>query len=137
MNSRDLIQHFDKLFGQRPRIFRAPGRVNLIGEHTDYNDGFVMPAALGFSTYVAIATQQDQKLADRLRGVSRCLRIRCRQLPHQRVGAWCDYVVGVARELQQSGCKLSEPTPWSTAMSPSAPVSVRPPRWKSPQPWPS
>ena len=62
MDSRELIQRFEKLFGQSPRIFRAPGRVNLIGEHTDYNDGFVMPAAVGFSTYVAIAKRPDRKL---------------------------------------------------------------------------
>ena len=57
MNEHELRQHFKSLFGDQPRIFRAPGRVNLIGEHTDYNDGFVMPAAVGFSTYVAIAAR--------------------------------------------------------------------------------
>ena len=55
MNPSDLERRFEKLLGGRPKIFRAPGRVNLIGEHTDYNDGFVMPAAIGFSTFVAIA----------------------------------------------------------------------------------
>lgn len=38
-----IHKEFSELFGSAPRIFRAPGRVNLIGEHTDYNDGFVMP----------------------------------------------------------------------------------------------
>lgn len=50
-------------FGERPtRIFRAPGRVNLIGEHTDYNDGFVMPVALQFCTYVAVTPRSDRIL---------------------------------------------------------------------------
>jgi len=62
MKTNGITAHFEKLFGARPRIFRAPGRVNLIGEHTDYNDGFVMPAAVGFSTYVAIAARPDRKL---------------------------------------------------------------------------
>ena len=57
MKAHELTQHFERLFGTRPRIFRAPGRVNLIGEHTDYNDGFVMPAAVAFSTYVAVAAK--------------------------------------------------------------------------------
>jgi galactokinase len=43
-----LGESFRKSFGGSPRIFQAPGRVNLIGEHTDYNDGFVMPAAIGW-----------------------------------------------------------------------------------------
>ena len=43
------------------RIFCAPGRVNLIGEHTDYNDGFVMPCAIEFSTRVAIAPRPGRR----------------------------------------------------------------------------
>ena len=62
INLHELPEHFEKIFGDRPRIFRAPGRVNLIGEHTDYNDGFVMPAAVGFSIYLAIAPRLDRKL---------------------------------------------------------------------------
>ena len=56
MKSAELAQHFEKAFGSPPRIFCAPGRVNLLGEHTDYNDGFVMPCAIGFSTRVAISS---------------------------------------------------------------------------------
>ena len=41
-----LTDQFHAEFGRAPRLYRAPGRVNLIGEHTDYNDGFVLPAAL-------------------------------------------------------------------------------------------
>ncbi len=44
------------------RTFRAPGRVNLIGEHTDYNDGFVMPAAIDFSTWVKVSPLESRKL---------------------------------------------------------------------------
>ena len=52
MNAHELTQHFKKLFGDEPRIFRATGRVNLIGEHTAYNDGFVMPAARGGAEFI-------------------------------------------------------------------------------------
>ena len=62
MKASELAGDFEKIFGSQPRIFRAPGRVNLIGEHTDYNDGYVMPAAIGFFTQVAIAPRSDRKL---------------------------------------------------------------------------
>src|SRR5580704_5121116 len=45
-----LREEFQKLYGQEARIFRAPGRVNLIGEHTDYNEGYVMPVAMDLYT---------------------------------------------------------------------------------------
>jgi galactokinase len=98
--------HFEKLFTGRPRIFRAPGRVNLVGEHTDYNDGFVMPAAVGFSTYVAIAARRDRKLAIHSEEFSGSFEFDLDNLPQQRMGAWCDYVLGVASILQGSGHKL-------------------------------
>ena len=57
-----LTAQFREMFGSDMRIFRAPGRVNLIGEHTDYNDGFVMPAAIGFYTWVASAKRADRTI---------------------------------------------------------------------------
>jgi galactokinase len=59
---KDIAQHFEQIFGTPPTVFRAPGRVNLIGEHTDYNEGFVLPAAIGFYTHVAIGPRTDRKL---------------------------------------------------------------------------
>ncbi len=103
----DLAFHFKKAFGTRPHIFRAPGRVNLIGEHTDYNDGFVMPAAVGFSTYVAIAPRPDRKLVIRSKEFPGNFEFDLDHLPEKRVGAWCDYVVGVASVLRASGLKLA------------------------------
>src|SRR5262252_10876222 len=57
-----LSDEFQRSYRTRPNISRAPGRVNLIGEHTDYNDGFVMPAAIGFYTWIAIARGDGQTL---------------------------------------------------------------------------
>ena len=102
----ELAQHFERRFGNRPRIFRAPGRVNLIGEHTDYNDGFVMPAAVAFSTYVAVAPRSDRKLVIRSEEFPGDFDFDLEDLPRQRTGSWCDYVLGVASVLQQKGQKL-------------------------------
>jgi galactokinase len=107
MEQFELIGHFEKRFGQRPRIFRAPGRVNLIGEHTDYNDGFVMPAAVGFSTFVAIASSPGRKLVIHSEEFPGNFEFDLDNFPARRTGAWCDYVLGVASVLRQRGLKLS------------------------------
>ena len=58
----DLTQQFVPKFGAQPLVVQAPGRVNLMGEHIDYNDGFVLPAAIHFQTAVAIAARLDGQL---------------------------------------------------------------------------
>ncbi len=107
MNTTDLIQKFQDAFAQTPRVFRAPGRVNLIGEHTDYNDGFVMPAAVAFSTYVAISPRPDRILSIRSEEFPGNLDFDIDRLPERRTGEWCDYLLGVASVLQQRGSKLT------------------------------
>src|SRR5580692_1716695 len=106
MNEIALTTLFEKAFGTRPQTFRAPGRVNLIGEHTDYNDGFVMPAAVGFSTYVAIAPRPDHKLVLHSEEFPGNFEFDVDHLPEKRVGAWCDYVLGVASVLRQAAHKF-------------------------------
>ena len=54
-----LIEAFEDRFGSTPDVFRAPGRVNLIGEHTDYNLGFVLPIAIDLACYAASAPNRD------------------------------------------------------------------------------
>jgi galactokinase len=103
---RKLRTLFAELYGRAPTVYRAPGRVNLIGEHTDYNDGFVMPAALNLYTYVAVGPRPDR----RLRVYSDYLREMCDldldQIRPGKSGHWSDYVRGVAGVLESSGCKL-------------------------------
>jgi galactokinase len=103
MKSAELACHFAALYGAQPQIFSAPGRVNLIGEHTDYNDGFVMPCAIGFSTRVAIAPRSDGKLVIRSEEFPDVFEFGARNLPRKRAGAWCDYILGVAVMLEQMG----------------------------------
>jgi galactokinase len=106
MISSELARRFQQLFGTEPRIFRAPGRVNLIGEHTDYNDGFVMPAAIGFFTQVAMAPRADGKLSIRSSDFAGEFAFDLDHLPSQSTKSWSDYVLGVAVTLQQSGHRL-------------------------------
>src|ERR1700722_3310678 len=63
-SARTVAERFLAVYGTSPSgLFRAPGRVNLIGEHTDYNDGFVMPVAIDFSCYSAIRSRLDLTLS--------------------------------------------------------------------------
>jgi galactokinase len=106
MNAPGLTHHFEEIFGSSPVIYRAPGRINLIGEHTDYNDGFVMPAAIGFSTQVAIAPRTDRKLVLHSEEFDGDLKFDVDHLPEKRTGEWCDYVLGVASVLCERGHEL-------------------------------
>ena len=106
MNLTEFVPQFEKVYAARPRVFRAPGRVNLIGEHTDYNDGFVMPAAVGFSTYVGIAPRPDRKLVLQSQEFPGRFEFDLDNLPQQRNQAWVDYVVGVAIVLRRGGIRL-------------------------------
>jgi galactokinase len=98
-----LARKFAEAFHAEPGIFRAPGRVNLIGEHTDYNDGFVLPAAIGFSTFVATAPRSDGKLVIRSENFPGEFVFDVNHLPRGRQEEWCDYVLGVAVTLQRLG----------------------------------
>jgi galactokinase len=98
-----LAERFAELYGMRPRVFAAPGRVNLIGEHTDYNEGFVMPCAIGFSTRVAVSPRPDRRLTIRSEEFPESFALDLDHLPQQGGGSWGDYVVGVAVALQAAG----------------------------------
>jgi galactokinase len=101
-----VADQFRKLYGDPSSVFRAPGRVNLIGEHTDYNDGFVMPAALGFYTYVAAGRRTDHKLDVYSVDFDECRNFDLRNIAAGPEGHWSDYVRGVAEVLQAAGNEI-------------------------------
>lgn len=108
--SEQLAETFHREFGREPLLSaRAPGRVNLIGEHTDYNDGFVLPAAIDYQTWVLAAPRDDR----RIRAVAK-------DFDHQRVeialdqpmkktaqAPWSNYLRGVLRALLGDGWVLT------------------------------
>src|SRR3979409_1126098 len=102
-----LARKFAGMFGESPRIYQAPGRVNLIGEHTDYNDGLVMPAAIEFYTWAAVAPRSDRKVVIHSENFSACTEFDLNDMPSTRVGQWSDYAIGVAKMLEASECRLS------------------------------
>ena len=98
---------FSKMFGRDPRVFAAPGRVNLIGEHTDYNDGFVLPVAIDRQTYVAAATRDDRTFRVHSTSSDETLEFDLDADGAGRRGIWLDYVEGMARVLASRGHNLS------------------------------
>jgi len=107
MESEELVQRFLEWVGKRPTVFSAPGRVNLIGEHTDYNEGFVMPSAIGLGTRVAASEREDRHLVIRSGQFSGEFQFDLDHLPTLKTGSWCDYVLGVAVVLKESGHTLA------------------------------
>lgn len=100
-----MLQEFRSRFGVASgvRIFQAPGRVNLIGEHTDYNDDFVMPAAIGFHTWIAAAPTSDKRLTIYSGVFDETTVIDLQNGAPAAQRHWSDYIAGVALELQRSG----------------------------------
>lgn len=88
------------------RTFRAPGRVNLIGEHTDYNDGFVMPAAIDFYTWARITPLENRRLQIRSKNFDEEVEVDLDDGSLARREHWSDYPVGVAVILERAGYRL-------------------------------
>jgi galactokinase len=104
--STSIAEQFRAKFGANPRVYRAPARVNLIGEHTDYNDGFVMPAAVGFYCWVAISPREDHKLMICSNEFSGDAEVELNSAEIRPRRMWSDYPVGVALQLKQAGFPL-------------------------------
>ncbi len=107
VQARDLAVEFAYRFGRTPTVSRAPGRVNLIGEHTDYNDGFVMPAALEFATLTAASQRPDRRLQVYSMIMDETREFDLNSPPQGPIGDWSDYIVGVALMLERSGRNLA------------------------------
>src|SRR6266567_7526749 len=101
-----MAQSFEELRTGGACIHRAPGRVNLIGEHTDYNDGFVMPAAIDLCTQVAIKHRDDRKLMITSENLSEKVEFDLDEQDPRARGHWSDYVRGVAVTLERAGYRL-------------------------------
>jgi galactokinase len=126
-----LRRSFRERYEREPRLFRAPGRVNLIGEHTDYNDGFVLPMAIDRETVVAGSSRVDRKVRVYSLNLDEALEFDLDQPGEKRRGIWLDYVEGVARVLECRGVALrggdlaiSSDVPAGAGLSSSAALEV-------------
>jgi len=125
-----IVERFRDRFGAVPRVHRAPGRVNLIGEHTDYNDGFAMPAAIEFYCWVAISPREDRRLCLYSEEFSSEAHLDLAVAPAP-TKSWSDYPIGVALQLEGAGFRLrganlliESEVPMGAGLSSSAAIEV-------------
>jgi galactokinase len=126
-----IAKQFKEVFGADPRLYRAPGRVNLIGEHTDYNDGFVMPAALQASTWVAASLRGDRRIRVRSVMMAQTFEFDLDDGGGSPRHDWSDYVRGVATMIEDAGNRLrgadlliASDVPVGAGLSSSAAIEV-------------
>ena len=99
---------FARVFPGTPRLFQAPGRINIIGEHTDYNGGWVLPATVDLGTFAAMAPRTDGLLRVHLHHEHRTYDIALNVLEKGRPGDAVEYVKAVAWALQEEAEQLSK-----------------------------
>lgn len=97
---------FLEKFGEQPFIFRSPGRINILGEHTDYNEGFVLPAAIDKNIYVAISTRTDEQVNLFACDFNEDFKTDIRNIK-KASAQWPNYILGVVDQLQKSGHTLT------------------------------
>jgi len=134
MDKQQLLQEFIALYGgdkASVRVFTAPGRVNLIGEHTDYNGGFVLPAALNMGATVALRVRNDKVLRMKATDLDDVVKVDLNNLSAYKKLFWGNYQVGVAAELEKAGYEISgcdmlydDTVPHGGGLSSSAAIEV-------------
>jgi galactokinase len=117
--------------GANTVVVQAPGRVNLLGEHTDYSGGFCMPAALSFNTLIAASPRTDGRLRLHSLEFNESVEVALDALPPARKGHWSAYPLGVVQSLAQEGVAiaggdltLTGNVPLGSGLSSSASIEV-------------
>ncbi|RNI28801.1 galactokinase [Rufibacter latericius] len=101
----DIVARFRELYKTEPVVARSPGRVNLIGEHTDYNEGFVLPAAINKEIYFAIAPNGTQTMRAHAFDLEESAEFDLTQVQRSDIG-WANYLLGVVAQLQKANYEV-------------------------------
>lgn len=99
----NISARFEKEFDTQPLVIFSPGRINLIGEHTDYNNGFVFPAAIDKGIYLAIAKSNTKKSKIISLDSNENYEFSLNDIEPIKNGGWKNYVLGVFSEIQKTG----------------------------------
>ncbi len=102
----DLKNVFQDQFQVKPIIVRSPGRINIIGEHTDYNEGFVLPAAIDKAAYIAVSLRDDDEIHLVAMDLNQKFSVNLKDLHPVGDISWPNYILGSAAQFIQRGIKL-------------------------------
>lgn len=102
----DIFTIFQDLYKSQPRLFRSPGRINIIGEHTDYNNGFVLPAAINKEMYFAVAPNSTGTFRMFAYDLNEKAEIRTSDVTVQTNKTWTNYLLGVIDQLAKRGIRV-------------------------------
>lgn len=106
MTTESIKKAFKNIFEAEPILFKSPGRINIIGEHTDYNGGFVLPAAIDKAIYVAISKRDDEQIHLYAANYNAKLVYNINEIKIAE-HTWANYILGVTNELIERGYALS------------------------------
>lgn len=125
-----IENRFKELFTETPLIVRSPGRVNLIGEHTDYNNGFVLPAAIDKAIYFAISPRNDDLCYLFSYDMNDSVQVSVSSIQYQEKN-WANYLLGVVDQIKKSGhsikgfnCVFGGDIPIGAGLSSSAAIEA-------------
>lgn len=118
---KQVREAFRERYGEQPRwLIRSPGRVNLIGEHTDYNDGYVLPMAIDRWLWIALRPRKDRLVSCRSLDFEEPARFSLDHLEPE-VSAWGEYLKGVAWAMQEEGAELQG---WDGVLAGEVPIGA-------------
>lgn len=103
---KEITQKFTELYGGNPMIVRSPGRINIIGEHTDYNEGFVLPAAIDKAAYLAISLREDDEIHLMAVDLNEKFSISINELKPVNDITWPNYILGAVAQFRKRGIAL-------------------------------
>lgn len=106
MNPSAIIKKFEEFFKKKPLVIRSPGRINLIGEHTDYNDGFVFPAAIDKEIHFAVAKNDENLFRFYAVDLKENFELKVEDLAKTET-SWANYLLGVAAQFKKAGYTLT------------------------------
>ncbi len=127
-----IEQQFEEIYGERPSVWaQAPGRVDLMGSHTDYNEGYVLTQAIDRNTWIAALPRENEKVRIASLNSDGTAEIDLGDIQHSQSAAWTDYVGGVASILKEEGYELRgfdglvhSTVPFGSGLSSSAALEV-------------